>query len=71
MSEEVGRIVLVVGLVIVGVGLLTVLGIRIPVGQLTGDIRLGDARNGIFIPIGTSILISVVLTILLALLGRR
>lgn len=71
MSPELGRVLLVVGLVIVGVGLLAVLGIRLPFGNLPGDIRIGGERGGIFIPIATSIIISIVLTILLNLFLRR
>ena len=41
MSPEVGKILLVVGLLIAAVGRLAVLGIRIPLGELPGDIRIG------------------------------
>ena len=71
MSEELGRILLVIGLVIAGVGLLTLLGVRLPFGELPGDIRIGGERGSIFIPLGTSIVISIVLTIILTLLLRR
>jgi uncharacterized membrane protein YidH (DUF202 family) len=71
MSPELGRVLIVVGLVIVGIGLLAVLGIRLPFGNLPGDIRIGGERGGIFIPIATSIIISIVLTILLNLFLRR
>jgi uncharacterized membrane protein YidH (DUF202 family) len=71
MSPELGRILIVVGLVIAGIGLLAVLGVRLPFGNLPGDIRIGDERGGIFIPIATSIIISIVLTILLNLFLRR
>ncbi|MDP8905875.1 MAG: DUF2905 domain-containing protein [Chloroflexota bacterium] len=71
MSPEVGRILLVVGLVIAAVGLLAVLGIRIPFGQLPGDIRIEGERGGIFIPLATMLVVSIILTILLNLLLRR
>ncbi|HEV8054230.1 MAG: DUF2905 domain-containing protein [Chloroflexi bacterium] len=71
MSPEVGRILLVVGLVIAGVGLLAVLGFRLPLGRLPGDIFIGGERGGLFVPIATSILISVILTVVLNLIARR
>ena len=71
MSPEVGRILLVVGVIIAGVGLLAMLGFRLPLGQLPGDIRIGDERGGVFIPIATMIVVSIVLTVVLNLLLRR
>jgi hypothetical protein len=71
MSPEVGRILLVIGLIIAGVGLLAVLGFRLPFGQLPGDIRIEGERGGIFIPIATMIVVSIVLTVVLNLFLRR
>jgi hypothetical protein len=71
MSPEVGRILLVVGLLIAGVGLLAMLGVRIPFGNLPGDIRIEGERGGIFIPLATMLVISIVLTILLNVFSRR
>ena len=71
MSPELGRILIVVGAVLVVVGLLVVLGIRLPFGSLPGDIRIEGERGGIFIPIATSILLSIVLTVVLNLISRR
>ncbi len=71
MSPELGRIVLVVGAVLVLVGLLAMLGVRLPFGGLPGDIRIAGERGGIFIPIATSILLSIVLTVVLNLISRR
>ena len=69
MSPDLGRILIVVGLVMVGVGVLVILGVRL--GRLPGDIVIEGDRGGIFIPIVTSILISVVLTIAINLFLRR
>ena len=71
MSPEVGRILLVVGLIIAGIGLLAALGVRLPLGRLPGDISISGERGGIFIPIATSLLISVILTIIINLVARR
>jgi uncharacterized membrane protein YidH (DUF202 family) len=69
MSPEFGRLLIVVGLVIVGVGVLAVLGVRL--GRLPGDIVVGGERGALFIPIVTSIILSIVLTVLLNLVFRR
>ena len=71
MSPDVGRILLVVGLIVAAVGLLAVLGVRLPFGELPGDIRIGGERGGLFIPIATSIVISIVLTVVVNLIVRR
>lgn len=71
MSPELGRVLVVVGLAIAVIGLLAVLGVRLPFGRLPGDIRIGDERGGIFIPIATSIVISLILTVIVNLLARR
>ena len=41
VSPELGRILLVVGLIVAVVGLLAMLGFRLPLGQLPGDIFIG------------------------------
>jgi hypothetical protein len=70
VSPEVGRLLLIAGLVVAGIGLLAVLGIRIPLGQLPGDIRIEGKNGVVFIPLTTMILVSVVLTVILALARR-
>ena len=71
MSPELGRILLVIGIVLVVIGGLAVLGVRLPFGRLPGDIAIEGERGGIYIPIATMLVISVVLTILANLFLRR
>jgi hypothetical protein len=71
MSPEIGRILLVIGLVLVVVGGLAALGVRLPFGRLPGDIAIEGERGGLYVPIATMIIVSVVLTILLNLFIRR
>jgi hypothetical protein len=67
--ESLGRVLLLVGLVIAGLGLLLVLGGRIPfLGNLPGDLRFGSDNVRIYVPIATSIVVSIVLTVLLNLI---
>lgn len=74
--ENLGRLLIVLGLVIAGLGLLVLLAGRIPVlGRLPGDIVIERDSVRIYIPIATSILLSLLLTLLLTLaagvFGRR
>jgi len=71
MSPELGRTLLVIGLVLVVVGGLAALGVRLPFGRLPGDIAIEGERGGIYIPIVTMIIVSVVLTVIVNLLIRR
>ena len=71
MSPELGRFVLVVGILLVVVGGLAMAGIRLPFGRLPGDIAITGEHGGIFIPLGTMLLISIVLSLLFNLFLRR
>jgi len=64
--EPFGRLLLIAGLAIAAIGLMLVLGIRLP-----GDLRIDRGNVTIVIPIGTMIVLSIVLTILLNVLGGR
>jgi len=74
--QDLGRVLLVLGLVIAPLGLLFLLVGRVPaLGRLPGDIVIERDNVRIYIPIATSILISILLTLLFlvfgAILGRR
>jgi len=64
----VGRLLIVVGLVLAGAGLLIVLGV--PVGRLPGDVVIRRGNATFYFPLGTSIVVSVILTVLVAILRR-
>jgi hypothetical protein len=71
VTPELGRILLIVGVVLVVVGGLAALGVRLPFGRLPGDIAIEGERGGFYFPITTMIVISVVLTVLVNLFTRR
>lgn len=71
MSPELGRILLIIGVLLVVVGGLAALGVRLPFGRLPGDIAIEGERGGIYFPIVTMLIVSVVLTILFNLFLRR
>ena len=69
--EPVGRALLVIGVVIVGIGLLLVLAPKIPfVGRLPGDIRIERDGLTVFIPIGTMIVLSILVSVVINIIGR-
>ena len=71
MNPELGRVPLVIGIVLVIVGGLAVLGVRLPFGRLPGDIAIEGDRGGFYVPIGTMVVISIVLSVLLNIVLRR
>jgi hypothetical protein len=70
MSPELGRIVLIIGVVLVIVGGLATLGVKIPIGRLPGDIAIEGERGALYIPLGTMVVISLLLTLIVWLLRR-
>jgi hypothetical protein len=71
VTPELGRVLLIIGVVLAVVGGLAMLGVRLPFGRLPGDIAIEGERGGFYFPIVTMIIVSVVLTVLLNLFIRR
>jgi hypothetical protein len=67
----VGRLLLILALVIAVVGVVLLLASRGVIPRLPGDISFGRGNTRFFFPLGTSILISVILTLVLNLFLRR
>ena len=63
-----GKLLVVGGLVLAGIGLLMMAGI--PFGRLPGDIVIRKGNGTFYFPLATSILLSIILTLLLSLLRR-
>lgn len=69
---QIGRLLIVLGAILIVVGGLMVLGGKIPfIGRLPGDIIIQRKNFTLYLPIATSILISIILTILFYILGRK
>lgn len=64
-----GRILIVLGIVLVAAGLLVNMGL--PIGRLPGDITIRRGNFSFYFPLATSIIVSIVLTLLFMFLGRR
>jgi hypothetical protein len=60
-----GRILIIVGLMFIALGLLAQFGPMFRFGRLPGDLSFGGNNWRVYVPIGTSILLSIVLTLVL------
>jgi len=71
--QQLGRTLMIMGGVIVLVGLLVSLGPRLPfrLGRLPLDFHIQRDNYSFYFPLGTSILVSIVLTLVFGLLNRR
>ena len=70
--NDVGKVLIAFGLLITLAGLVLVFVGRVPwIGRLPGDIHVQRGNITFYFPLATSLLLSVVLTLLLYLLGRR
>ena len=66
-----GRMLIVIGVILIIVGLIVSYGNRIPfLGKLPGDISVEKENFKLYFPLTTSIIISVILSLLLYLLNR-
>jgi hypothetical protein len=69
---DIGKLLIVFGLLIAGAGLVLVLVGRIPwVGRLPGDIHIQRGNWTFYFPLATSLLLSVALTLIFWLFSRR
>ena len=64
-----GRLLIVLGLVIVAVGVLVTVGV--PIGRLPGDFTYRRGSFSFYFPLTTSILASILLTLIMMFLSRR
>lgn len=70
--SDLGRVLIVVGLLIVLIGVVLTLAGRVPwLGRLPGDITIRRDNFTFYFPLATSVLLSLVLTVILWLIGRR
>jgi uncharacterized membrane protein required for colicin V production len=67
---ELGKLLVLVGIVIVAIGLLLSLGLGNWMGKLPGDIRIERGHSGFYFPIVTCIIISIVLSLFFSLFRR-
>jgi len=64
----VGKILVLIGLVVTGIGALIMIGL--PLGRLPGDLILRRGNLTVYIPIVSSIVLSLIVTLVFAFLRR-
>ena len=69
--DGVGRMLLVVGLVLAGLGLVVMLGARLPfLGRLPGDISVRWGGGSFYFPLVTCLVLSILLSVALNIIFR-
>lgn len=73
MMEQIGKFIVLTGVVLVVVGLLMMFAQKLPLGlgRLPGDIVIKRDNFTFYFPLATSILLSIILTLILNLLFRK
>ena len=71
--DNVGRMLLIMGIVLAVLGVILMLGPRLPfrIGRLPLDFHYQRDNFSFYFPLGTSIVLSLVLTLVFSLLNRR
>ncbi len=70
--QHIGKFLLITGLIIAAAGGLLLLAGKIPwIGKLPGDIMIERKNFTFYFPLATSILLSIVISFILWLLGRK
>ena len=73
LMEQFGRLLVILGVVLAIVGFLLMVGPRLPfrLGRLPLDFHYQRDNFNLYFPLGTSILISIILSLIFAVLNRR
>jgi len=70
--NEIGRLLLVLGIILVVVGVVFIFADKIPlVGRLPGDILVKKKNFSFYFPLATCILLSLLLTVIFNLFFRK
>ncbi len=67
---EPGKVLIVLGAVLMIAGILWIAGARLGLGHLPGDIMIERGNFRLYLPLGTSLLISIILSAVFWLIGR-
>lgn len=63
--QEIGTILIVFGLITIGLGVLLSVSRRLHLGRLPGDITVKKGNTSFYLPIVTTLIVSLALTVLL------
>jgi len=65
-----GKLLIIAGIVLIAAGVLWMLGERLGLGRLPGDIMIERGNARIYIPLMSSLIVSVVLSLIFWLVNR-
>ncbi len=68
--EDIGKIIIYIGGILIVVGFVLTLGQKLGLGKLTGDILIKKKNFTFFFPITSTVLISIIVTLLISLFKR-
>ena len=68
--KDIGRILLLVGAVIAATGLIFMISSRFGLGRLPGDFAWRRGNVSVYVPLATSLILSILLTVILWLFRR-
>ena len=68
---DVGRFLVIAGVVIAAIGALFLMADKLPIGRLPGDFNFGRNNFKIYIPITTCILLSILITLIVNFFSRK
>jgi hypothetical protein len=72
MTTELGKILVIIGAVIMALGGVFLLSGKLPwIGKLPGDIVIHKKNFTFYFPLATSLIASLILTLILWLIGRK
>ena len=70
--NEIGKFLIIFGFIIIILGLLLTFAGKIPfIGRLPGDIVIEKRNFVLYFPLGTSILLSIILSLIFYLISRK
>jgi ribose/xylose/arabinose/galactoside ABC-type transport system permease subunit len=70
--HDFGKIIILIGLLIVVLGIVLIVGNKIPfIGKLPGDIAIERRNYSFYIPVTTCIVISIIFSFILWLFSKR
>jgi hypothetical protein len=68
---ESGKFLITAGTVVIIIGLFFVLSDKIPLGRLPGDFHVGSGRFRVYIPLATSVFLSLAVTVIFNFFARK
>ncbi|MEW6040412.1 MAG: DUF2905 domain-containing protein [Elusimicrobiota bacterium] len=72
MFAQIGKFLIITGVVIVIIGIILILVPKIPfIGRLPGDIYVKKENYTIYFPLATCLLLSLILSLIFYLMGKR